>query len=315
MDLISIIIPTYNRAHLIGETLDSILKQTYTNWECIIVDDGSTDNTESLLQNYIKKDKRFSFYNRPKDKKKGGNAARNYGFKKSKGELIQWFDSDDIMHYQLLEKKSKQLVNRSYDYCLCRMGAFYIKNSKMNIRNTSNIESADIFLDYIKRKIAIGTPTVLWRRSIIDENNIFDENLNQSQDLEFNSRMLYNNSNACTINEVLVYYRVDGNSISNQLNDNIARFLDSFLEVRRRILLLNPKNTEINLAVIKDVLSIFRVCIVSKKYKQAEQIILFLRARNSTFLIRLKLERIFFFYKIFKFFGRGDTKFKTLLKL
>ena len=63
--LISIIIPTYNRAHLIGETLDSILVQTYPNWECIVVDDGSTDTTADVMREYIKKDNRFQYHQRP----------------------------------------------------------------------------------------------------------------------------------------------------------------------------------------------------------------------------------------------------------
>ena len=304
MSLVSIIIPTYNRAHIIGETLDSIIAQTYTNWECIIVDDGSTDNTENLIPNYIKKDKRFSFYHRPKNRKKGGNAARNFGFEQSKGELIQWFDSDDLMHPKLIEKKVKKLDNESFDYCLCRMGAFYMKNSKIIIRNTSNIVSNNLLLDYLKKRIAIGTPTVLWRRSSIDENNIFDESLNQSQDLEFNSRMLYSNTNACTINEVLIYYRVDGESISNQLRNDIEQFLDSFLEVRRRILSLNFNNNEINLIIVKEVLGLMRTCLAGKKYILAKKTILFLRLNNSDPILRFKLERIFFFYYIFRFLGK-----------
>ena len=63
--LVSIIIPTYNRAHLIGETLDSVLAQTYQNWECIIVDDGSSDNTDDVVNDYVKKDPRFKYYYRP----------------------------------------------------------------------------------------------------------------------------------------------------------------------------------------------------------------------------------------------------------
>ena len=63
--LVSIIIPTYNRAHLIKETLDSVLTQTYTNWECIIVDDGNSDNTEEVINSYIAKDQRFKYCHRP----------------------------------------------------------------------------------------------------------------------------------------------------------------------------------------------------------------------------------------------------------
>ena len=63
-NLISIIIPTYNRAHIVCETLDSVLSQTYTNWECIVVDDGSTDNTKDIIKSYRVKDSRFLLFNR-----------------------------------------------------------------------------------------------------------------------------------------------------------------------------------------------------------------------------------------------------------
>ncbi|MDC0637800.1 glycosyltransferase, partial [Flavobacteriaceae bacterium] len=96
--LVSIIIANYNRAHLIEETLDSIKNQSYTFFECIIVDDGSTDNSVNVVQNWIQGDERFQFFKRPKSIRKGANACRNWGFKeKSKGDLIKFFDSDDIM--------------------------------------------------------------------------------------------------------------------------------------------------------------------------------------------------------------------------
>ena len=91
-DLVSIIIPVYNRAHLIGETLDSVLKQTYVNWECIIIDDVSTDRTCKVVMEYCNRDTRFKLFHRPKDKPRGGNAARNYGFEKSSGIYINWFE-------------------------------------------------------------------------------------------------------------------------------------------------------------------------------------------------------------------------------
>ena len=84
--LVSVIIPTYNRSHLIGETLDSIMLQTYDNWECIIVDDGSIDYTTELLEFYIKRDDRFKFFKRTKDYLSGGNGARNYGLNLAKGD-------------------------------------------------------------------------------------------------------------------------------------------------------------------------------------------------------------------------------------
>ena len=82
------IIPTYNRAHLIGETLDSVLAQTYQHWECIIVDDGSSHNTDRVVSEYVKKDSWFKYYHRPDEHLPGGNGARNYGFKMSQGKFI-----------------------------------------------------------------------------------------------------------------------------------------------------------------------------------------------------------------------------------
>ncbi|WP_445734533.1 glycosyltransferase family 2 protein [Mariniflexile sp.] len=78
--LVSIIIPTYNRAHLIGETLDSVLAQTHQNWECIVVDDGSTDNTDTVLKTYCQKDSRFQYHHR-KDRQKGAEELQNKFFK------------------------------------------------------------------------------------------------------------------------------------------------------------------------------------------------------------------------------------------
>ena len=92
--MISIIIPIFNRQHLIEETLNSIKAQTYTNWECIIVDDGSTDDTYNVTSNLIKGDNRFQLYNRPLDFAKGPSSCRNYAITKMTGNYIQFFDSD-----------------------------------------------------------------------------------------------------------------------------------------------------------------------------------------------------------------------------
>ena len=121
--LISIIIPTYNRAHLIGETLDSIVAQTYSNWECIVVDDGSTDTTAEVMREYVKKDSRFQYHQRPENKLKGPNSCRNYGFELSKGEYIKWFDSDDVMLPTLLEKQILSFVD-NVEMSVCKLSYF-----------------------------------------------------------------------------------------------------------------------------------------------------------------------------------------------
>ena len=92
--LVSVIVPCYNYAHFLGEALDSVLAQTYNNWECIIVNDGSPDNTEEVALNYCNKDKRFKYFH----KENGGHSsARNFGVRHSLGKYILPLDADDTI--------------------------------------------------------------------------------------------------------------------------------------------------------------------------------------------------------------------------
>ena len=141
--LVSIIIPIFNRENLIKETLDSILQQSYLNWECIIVDDGSTDKTIEVVRNYIKKDSRFNLFQRPLNRLKGGNAARNFGFEKSKGQLIQWFDSDDIMLSNFITEKVKY-----YWFDIIEWLYFFPYRKFTSYILIKMIFSMDIFTDY-----------------------------------------------------------------------------------------------------------------------------------------------------------------------
>ncbi len=92
--LVSIIIPCYNQAHFLNDALQSVFNQTYKNWECIIVNDGSKDHTEEIAKNWTEKDFRFQYC----FKKNGGlSSARNMGLEKTQGQYIQFLDSDDIL--------------------------------------------------------------------------------------------------------------------------------------------------------------------------------------------------------------------------
>ncbi|KAB2867528.1 MAG: glycosyltransferase family 2 protein, partial [Bacteroidales bacterium] len=92
--LISVIIPTYNAERFIIETLTSVINQSYTHWECIIIDDGSTDSTKEIIDEYCKADNRIKYYYQ---KNSGPSVARNVGVKIALGEYIQFLDSDDVL--------------------------------------------------------------------------------------------------------------------------------------------------------------------------------------------------------------------------
>ncbi|MRT17176.1 glycosyltransferase family 2 protein [Vitellibacter sp. q18] len=186
--LVSIIIPTYNRAHLIGETLDSVLAQTFQYWECIVVDDGSTDTTDEVMAEYIAKDARFKYYRRPKDRLPGGNAARNYGFEKSRGEYIQWFDSDDIMLPAYLEKKVAAFTPTAV-LTICNG---YSADANLQNRKLKNMPTiTHLFKQYVLWQSGIMSPSILFRRSFIEKQNLFDETLLRGQENEFFSRIFF----------------------------------------------------------------------------------------------------------------------------
>src|SRR5690606_15568250 len=105
---------------LLGETLDSVLAQTYTHWECIVVDDGSSDHTAELLKTYCDNDTRFKYVQRPDKHKPGGNGARNYGFELSKGEYINFLDSDDIFHPKKIEIKIQKAIEFDCDVVISK---------------------------------------------------------------------------------------------------------------------------------------------------------------------------------------------------
>lgn len=216
--LVSIIIPTYNRAHLIGETLDSVLAQTYTNWECIVVDDGSTDGTEELLHTFIAKDNRFQYHKRSDTHLPGGNGARNYGFELSKGKYINWFDSDDLMHPKKLELQIKLLIQSQKAFCLCQTLVFKEKVENIIGLRKKHIFSEDPLNDFISSKITWLTQApILLKSFLLQEKLKFDENLLKAQEYEFFIKVLYINPDYVYTNEPLVYLRVHGERISNDM--------------------------------------------------------------------------------------------------
>src|SRR5437870_12319582 len=100
--LVSIIVPSYNYAHFIGEALQSIQSQTYSNWECIVVDDGSTDDTGALVRQLAEKDGRIKYV---RQENRGLAAARNAGMANSEGVYFQFLDADDLLEPQKLERQ------------------------------------------------------------------------------------------------------------------------------------------------------------------------------------------------------------------
>jgi len=121
--LVSVVIPCYNQAQYLSEAIDSVFNQTYTNWECIIVNDGSTDNTAEVANEWVAKDNRFIYLFQ---KNEGLSSARNKGLDKARGGYFQFLDSDDY-----LDKRKLEVSLRSLDLEINRDKKIAISNFRM----------------------------------------------------------------------------------------------------------------------------------------------------------------------------------------
>jgi glycosyltransferase involved in cell wall biosynthesis len=137
--LFSIIIPTYNRAHLISRAIDSVVNQTYKNWELIIVDDGSTDNTKELVENYSRKDNRVRYVYQENAER---SAARNKGIENAKGEYVCFLDSDDYYLPNHLLNLSKHI---SSDETIYYVGLVIEKDDKLTNRHETPVNGLKLF--------------------------------------------------------------------------------------------------------------------------------------------------------------------------
>jgi glycosyltransferase involved in cell wall biosynthesis len=243
-DLVSIIIPTYNRASIIGETLNSVLAQTYENWECIIVDDGSTDNTYELIQDYIDKDSRFRYYRSPDSHLSGASGARNYGFKKSKGEYINWLDSDDLMVSDKLEKQIN-VLNESKNCVVCFCKALIFNKNETYAKKSKEFGVLDLYKDHVTRQVDIGTNQPLWRHSFLEVHPLYDENIVVGEDYEFYVR-IFNavGSDYCFVPEVMVYIRNDSTGRLTELKYDKNKKDRNLMAYHKVYQYLSKKNDE-----------------------------------------------------------------------
>lgn len=133
--IVSIITPSYNTARFIGETIRSVQAQTYPNWEMIIVDDCSTDNTDEVVMEYQKADGRIKYFKN--DKNSGAAVSRNKALREAKGRWMAFLDSDDIWLPEKLEKQLKFMVENGYHFSCHYSEDMTEDGTKMNILTKS----------------------------------------------------------------------------------------------------------------------------------------------------------------------------------
>lgn len=213
---------TYNRAHYIKETLVSIQNQTYENWECIIIDDGGTDNTKDVIAPIIEKDARFQFLKRKDSYKKGLPGCRNYGLDLAKGEYVIFFDDDDIVHPQNLELCTKELKKNKYSFCRYNRSVFtgdFDYNFDFSKEYTSFTITTNDVEALLKHELPFNSCAVMWKKECFVKNR-FVESLMYAEEWELYSRILSSGVQGISIEKCLFFGRKHPNSNTGEFYSN-----------------------------------------------------------------------------------------------
>ena len=179
---VSVIIPTYNRAYLLGRAIKSVLNQTYQDFEIIVIDDNSTDNTEKVIKEFQEKDKRVRYIQHKKNK--GASATRNTGIKNAKGIYISFLDSDDEWLKNKLESEIEILKNKK-DYIICSTGHTFIKEKNGKIISRNCIKKQIISQKIVLRRECLATNDFTVTKKALLKIGGFDEKLPARQDWDF----------------------------------------------------------------------------------------------------------------------------------
>ena len=227
---VSVIIPTYNRADIILETIESVFNQTYQNFEIVIVDDGSSDNTKEVIENL--KNPRIKYIYQ---KNSGPSAARNNGIKNAKGELIAFLDSDDLWLKDKLEKQINILNYRPEIGIISCWAVGITFDNRILYKRTGSAKNNKEFIRGVlfnPDSVISGTPAIIIKRECFDKVGFFDEEMKCLEDWDMWFRIALEYEFFC-VNEILTYFR-SHQSLSKTIN--IREFNDSYMMFLNKII-------------------------------------------------------------------------------
>jgi glycosyltransferase involved in cell wall biosynthesis len=230
-DLISVVIPTHNRAHIIVDAINSVLAQSYRPLELLVVDDGSTDDTEAIIANWIKaSDGQFGIRFIHQENR-GGNAARNNGIRHARGKYVAFLDSDDLWHSDKLKNQMQVFDSDS------EIGGVYCGVQHVDLESGKIIEPTNrsyptgwLLEQMLVRDVTAPTSTYLVKSVVFDEVGGFDVNLPARQDWDMWIRLASKYKIGC-VPEVLVDYREHSGV---RTKSDPKKEITAFCQIRRK---------------------------------------------------------------------------------
>ncbi|PZX49803.1 glycosyltransferase involved in cell wall biosynthesis [Algoriphagus ratkowskyi] len=232
--IFSIIIPCYNQAHFLPDALNSLINQSFGDWEAIVINDGSTDNTKEVSESYMLKETRVRLVNQSNQ---GLSAARNTGIAQSNGKYITFLDADDWLYLDFLE------IVRSYfisDADIVITGYDHWKNN-IAVQQVSKHYSS-IGIDYFIYKNFSPCMTFCIKKIRIDQIGVFDQSLKSAEDWDFWIRAAKCELKIVSIPDVLAAYRYSDHSMSRDGSRMYEALKEVFLRISQHDSRINVQN-------------------------------------------------------------------------
>lgn len=218
MSTISLIIPVYNAQKYVSACLDSVLNQTFGDFECICINDGSTDASLTILEEYARRDSRIVVISQPN---KGVSEARNAGIKAAKSPYFQFLDPDDLLHPQTMEVFHNIITKYNVDFVQCRhvsvqenfqLAQPAVVEVPQNPQLSHNVPN-DFF--FCKKNNEVMVWLRMYRTSVFKD-IAFPPNVHPVEDVVYTTKAVFIAQSAAFIPEKLIYYRQHGNSVMNK---------------------------------------------------------------------------------------------------
>ena len=225
--------PSFNKAKYISESINSVISQTYTNWELIIVDDYSNDDSQEIISSFASKFDNIKTHFNPENK--GANYCRNFGIENAKGSYIVFLDADDLLAIHCIEDRMNVMKkNNTLDFCVFTMGVFNKKIGDSDLEWKPTSKSP--LTDFLFHQLPWAIPQPIWKTDFIRSIDGFNQDFVRMQDVELHTRALL-------IENVLYkqivakpdcYYRIDEDrKIFNAFNFISLRIDSTILYVQR----------------------------------------------------------------------------------
>lgn len=249
--LISIIVPFYNAEQTLEQCIESVVKQTYSNWELIIIDDGSEDNSCIVISKWCKKEKRIKFY---QQRNSGVSSARNYALEKVEGEYVTFLDADDWYEPTFLQKLFDTIEKNKADIACCAYCIEMPGKAKKVLSDEDNVcYSGKKILEkiFFEKSVQGFVTNKMMKKSIIKD-IYFPENIKLCEDMFFLCEVYRENLKMAYTNCALYHYRINGNG-ATQAEYNLitmnggSQILENYQILEKKLPYLYGKNMVIRM--------------------------------------------------------------------